>query len=771
MNFAQLFSPRWLAVFTYSGILAMLAMSECEAPGNKEETHLPKYSGQLTRYVDPFIGTASHGHVFLGANVPFGAVQLGPVNLSEGWDWCSGYNYADSTIVGFAHTHLSGTGIGDLGDIHLMPVTGPVVMAKGTPGDQESGYYSLFSHQEEAAVPGYYSVLLKRYNIKAELTATERVGFHQYTFPASGDARVIIDLESGIGWDRPVDTYIKLEDDSTIVGYRFSKGWAADQRVYFAAIFSKSIREFKAYDSLQYYPGRKLAGKKIRGAAIFTTKRNEKIRVKVGISPVSIQNAIRNIRAEIPGWDFNEVVAQADEAWNFELNKLQVRTSDSARLHTFYTALYHTMIAPSIYNDDGGDYRGTDKKTYHDVPFGNFTTFSLWDTYRAAHPLFTLLQPERVNDFVNSMLAIYQQQGKLPVWHLMGNETNTMPGYSSVEVIADAYLKGFRGFDTSLAWEAVKNTAMGNERGLNYVKRLGYIPADSMVESVAMGLEYAIADWGIAQMASRMKKDSDAVYFKLRSGYYRNYFDSGTRFMRGRISDRAWRTPFSPFEARHMKDDFTEGNAWQYTWLVPQDVEGLIGLMGGEKSFAAKLDSLFILRNDMGKEASADITGLIGQYAHGNEPSHHIAYLYSFVGQPWKTAEKVRYILDNLYSPKNDGLPGNEDVGQMSAWYILSAIGFYQVNPENGLFVFGSPVMDEVRIDVGKSRYFHLTVHNNNNENKYIQKITLNGADYNRSYILYQDIMKGGEMEIEMGPRPSPSWGVARDMRPYSGIK
>lgn len=723
----------------------------------------------LTQYVDPFIGTGFHGHVFLGANVPFGAVQLGPVNLSEGWDWCSGYHYSDSTIYGFAHTHLSGTGIGDLGDISFMPVTGNInIYSKGIAGKPETGYYSLFSHDEETAVPGYYSVHLKRYDIKAELTATERVGFHQYTFPAADDAKIIINLEPGIGWDRPTENYIRQINDTTVAGFRFSTGWAKAQRIFFTAVFSKPITKFTIFDNdtnatLKSSIGR---GIKIGGIAYFQSDKDEKIKVKVGISPVSIENAMMNMKQEIPGWDFDEIKTKANDAWNNELGKIKIKTNDTARLRTFYTAMYHTMIAPSIFNDHNGDYRGTDSVVYNKADFTNLTTFSLWDTYRAAHPLFTLTQIERVNDMINSMLAIYQQQDKLPVWHLMGNETNTMPGYSAVQVVVDAYLKGFRGFDTTLAWEAVKTTAMQDERGLSFVKKYGYIPADSMVESVAMGLEYAIADAAIAQMAKAMGKNEDYEYFNKRANYYKNYFDASSSFMRGRLNDNSWRTPFSPFVSKHMKDDFSEGNAWQYTWLVPQDVPGLINMLGGEKRFIEKLDSLFVTKGDMGKEASADITGLIGQYAHGNEPSHHITYLYNYVGQPWKTADKVRYILDSLYSDKIDGLCGNEDVGQMSAWYVLSALGLYQVNPANGVFVFASPVIDEATLKVKDGKTFQIIVKNNSKENKYIQHVHLNGKDYEKSFISYNDIINGGELMMEMGSIPSATWGISKDTRP-----
>lgn len=725
----------------------------------------------LTRYVDPYIGSSFHGHVFVGANLPFGAVQLGPVNRSEGWDWCSGYHYSDSTIIGFSHTHLSGTGIGDLGDVLLMPATGTVKPRKGNLPDYRNGYLSLFSHRNESVKPGYYGVLLDRYKIKAELTTSQRVGFHKYTFPSTDSAQVIIDLREGIGWDLATKTFLQKINDTTLAGYRYSKGWAVDQRIYFTAIFSKPIKNFLLFGDTVLHEGNSLEDKFVKGIAFFDVRNGGPLMVKVGISPVSMDNAAQNIRTEIPHWNFDAVVSAADASWNRELSKVAITTSGESRKRTFYTALYHTLIAPSTFNDSNGDYLGTDKKIYRNAPFTNLTTFSLWDTYRAAHPLFTILQRERVNDMINSMLAIYQQQGRLPVWHLVGNETNTMPGYSGVQVVADAYLKGFRGFDTALAWEAVKATAMGNDRGLKWVKERGYIPADSMVESVAMGMEYSIADWSIGQMAKKMNKKEDYAYFNKRGKNYRNYFDASTGFVRGRLAQDSWREPFSPFISRHMEDDFSEGNAWQYTWLAPQDVEGLMQLLGGEKAFIEKLDSLFVIKGDMGKEASSDITGLIGQYAHGNEPSHHVAYLYPYAGQPWKTAEKVRYILDNLYTDKPDGLSGNEDVGQMSAWYVFSALGFYPANPANGLYVLGSPVVDAATLQVGNGKVFSVRVLNNSAQNKYIQRVTLNGKPYSKSYLLHRDIMAGGNLIIEMGSKPSATWGVRSEDRPYSEIR
>jgi len=720
----------------------------------------------LARYVDPFIGTGFHGHVFVGANVPFGAVQLGPGNLSEGWDWCSGYHISDSTIVGFQHTHLSGTGIGDLGDISLMPTTGPVKVRKGSIKNMQSGYVSLFSHHDETVRPGYYAVKLKRYQIGVKLTATERVGFHEYTFPKSNEAHILIDLQEGIGWDRPVETSIQQVNETTLTGYRFSTGWAKDQRIFFAAVFSKPIKNFSVYDSVMAKTGTALTGKKVKGVFNFVTSEGEKVLVKVGISPVSIENAMMNIRAEIPGWNFNQVVAAADQAWEKQLQKVQVKTANESQKKVFYTALYHTMIAPSIFNDHNGDYCATDKKVHAKAAFTNLTTFSLWDTYRALNPLYTLIQPEKISDIINSMLAIYQQQGKLPVWHLMGNETNTMVGYSAVPVVADAYLKGFKGFDAGLAFEAVKASAMDNDRGIKYVKKLGYIPADSSVESVAMGLEYSIDDSGIAAMAKKMGRTDDYQYFSKRAQNYRNYFDPKTHFMRARLNQNQFRTPFSPFESRHAVGDYTEGNAWQYTWLVPQDVKGLIALQGGDQAFTRKLDSLFIAKGSMGKESSPDISGLIGQYAHGNEPSHHITYLYAYAGQPWKTAEKVRFIMDNFYTDKPDGIIGNEDVGQMSAWYVLSALGFYQVNPTSGVYVFGSPLFNEATVKLAQGKMLHIVAKNNSAKNMYIQNASFNGIKYTRSYITYQDLVQGGDLVFEMGSKPSATWGTLAADRP-----
>ncbi|WP_316735470.1 GH92 family glycosyl hydrolase [Pedobacter aquatilis] len=722
----------------------------------------------LTQFVDPLIGSAKHGHVFVGANVPFGAVQLGPNNIMEGWDWCSGYNYVSNTITGFAHTHLSGTGIGDLGDVSIMPATGKLIVDKGTTPDGD-GYLSKFSHNNEVAKAGYYSVLLDKYAIKAELTSTERVGFHKYSFEKNAqNPHIIIDLIEGIGWDKPVESSLKQVDETTIVGHRNSKGWANDQRLYFVIKLSQPIKNLILYDSTAVKSGKSLKGVKLKAAVEFASLNNDELQIKVALSPVSIENAILNLKTELPGWDFASTVKTADAKWNKELSKVKIDASDNTKT-IFYTALYHTMVAPSLYNDVNKDYLGTDKQVYKNASFNNLTTFSLWDTYRAANPLFTIIHQDKISDVVNTMLAIYKQQGKLPVWHLMGSETNTMVGYHAVPVIVDAYLKGYRGFDVNLAYQAVKQSALQKTNGIEYIQQLKFIPSDKVEESVAKALEYAIDDYCIAMMAKALNKTEDYKYFSKRAQLYKEYFDKDVQFMRGKTADGKWRSPFSPVAAKHRGDDYTEGNAWQYTWLVPQDVEGLIKLFGGDKPFLNKLDSLFIVPAGLDAGSSPDISGLIGNYAQGNEPGHHIPYLYAYAGQPWKTADLIRKIDREFYTAKPDGLCGNEDVGQMSAWYIFTSLGFYPVNPANGAYVFGTPLVKNAKIELGNNKAFNVKVVNNSAVNKYIQKIVLNGKAYTKSFLLHKTIMAGGNMEIFMGSKPSKTWGVKPADRPVSG--
>lgn len=743
------------AFLAFSLFLTFLSFSACKTTTKSEVK-------DLVAFVDPMIGSGGHGHVFVGASVPYGMVQLGPTNPTQGWDWCSGYHVSDSLLMGFTHTHLSGTGIGDLCDILMMPVDESFDVA--TPSKYYQNWSALYSHDDEKVEPGYYSVVLKGLDVKAEMTATERVGFHKYSYAKQGNSFLIVDMIAGTGWDRFTDGAIVQTGDNTIEGFRFSKGWAVDQRLFYSAEFSKPIV------SVRYIKNDILKEKygKENQTAIIEFEGNGDLMVKAALSPTSTSSAKSNLLAELTDWDFEKVKNNARQLWNQELNKMVVESSDHQVLRTFYTAAYHTMILPSLYNNADGSYLGTDKVEHANPGFQNYSVFSLWDTYRAAHPLYTITQPERVNDMIQSMLAIYQQQGKLPVWHLMGCETNTMVGYHAVPVIVDAYFKGYRGFDVNLAYDAVKASAMGDEFGLNFVKEIGYIPAEKEVESVAKAMEYAIDDWCVAQMAKSLGHAEDYDYFMKRSKAYTEYFDPQTRFMRGKLSNGSWREPFSPFHSSHRDDDYCEGNGWQYLWLVPQDVEGLITLLGGEIPFAHKLDSLFIVDSMLEGDASPDISGLIGQYAHGNEPSHHTIYLYAYAGQQWKTAEKARQVLSTLYFDKPDGLSGNEDCGQMSAWYILSSMGFYPVNPSAGIFVFGSPAVDQATIQVKEGRQFVMKAVNNSNKNIYIQSVTLNGQPYEKSYINYNDIMNGGELVFVMGAEPNKEFGSNPAHRPQS---
>ncbi|OQP62802.1 sugar hydrolase [Niastella vici] len=725
--------------------------------------HEGAFSQRFTDYVNPYIGTAGHAHVFLGASVPFGAVQLGPDNVFRGWDWCSGYNYTDSIIKGFSHTHLSGTGMPDLGDVLIMPFTGTIKTGKVTAEAPTAGPSSHFSHKNEKVRPGYYAVTLDDYNINVQLTATARVGFHQYQFPAGNPARILIDLQEGIG-DKTTDAYIEKINDSTIYGYRYSKGWASDQRLYFAIRLSQPIAQFEVFDNSTKGEGTAVKGNAVKAVCHFN-KANT-LQFKVGISPVSAENALANINAEIPHWNFNKVVQDADAKWNKELGKVRIETSNATAKKIFYTALFHTMIDPALFNDVNGEYRGPDKNV-HKASFQNYTIFSLWDTYRALNPLYTITQPERVNDFINTMLAIYQQQGKLPIWHLAGNETNLMPGMSGVQIVAEAYLKGYRGFDTVLAYEAVKNTSLRNEFGLDYVKSLEYIPNDKMQESVAKAMEYCISDGSIALMATKMGRKEDAALFVKRSLYYRHYFDSTTRFFRGKNAQGNWNQTFGPGRTSHPYiDDYCEGNAWQYTWLVPQDVKGLIQLLGGDAAFVNRLDSFFKLKIEFDPQSPPDISGMIGQYAHGNEPGHHTTYLYTYAGQQWKTAEKVRYILKEQYLDSTDGISGNEDCGQMSAWYIFSSLGFYPVYPASGTYVLGSPLFDKATLQLPNKKTFSLIVQQNSPKNIYIQRVIMNGKPWPNTYITHQQIMQGGNMTIVMGSKPNVAFGKLQENRP-----
>jgi len=722
------------------------------------------------KYVDPFIGSGGHGHVFVGANVPFGGVQVGPTNFNKGWDWSSSYHYSDSIVKGFCHLNVSGTGMSDLGELTVMPATGELKINAGTQDRHLKGYASLYSKDKESASPGYYQVMLDRYDIKVELTATERSGLHKYTFPESSESRIIIDLGEGSA-DRPTDTYLRQINDTLFEGYRFSSGWASDQREFFSLVVSKPVKDFIIYNNGRKVKASEKKGVFLKGFLEFSTKKNEVIYLKMGVSPVSSSNGLDNLMTEIPGWDFDRVLKDAEYKWNKELSKINIKTKDKAKKRVFYTAMYHSMIAPNIFQDLNGEYRGTDKKVYKDTSFTNYTLFSLWDTYRAAHPLYTITHPERVSDMVNSMVKIFEQQGKLPVWHLRGNETNTMPGYSAIPVVVDACLKGFEGIDLEKVYAAVKESATGDhEPGVKDLMKYGYIPSDYMAESIASTMEYAIADWGIAQLAAKLNKPKDYEYFLNRSKSYKNYFDPETKFMRGKMANGSWRTPFDPKSAQHRVNDYCEGNAWQYLWLTPQDPEGLIELLGGDKGFTTKLDQLFSISSDLEEGSSMDITGLIGQYAHGNEPSHHTTYMYAYAGEQYKIPKNVRYITTNLYSDKPDGLSGNEDCGQMSSWYIFSSMGFYPVNPSNGAYVFGSPLFDQVDLNLGNGKSMKIIAENNSDTNIYIQQVTLNGAEHKYSYITHKDLVQGGVLRFVMGSTPNLDFGKDHKYRPKSMV-
>lgn len=716
-------------------------------------------------YVDPYIGAGGHGHVFVGASAPFGMIQAGPQNIHKGWDWCSGYHYSDSVIIGFSHTHLSGTGCTDLGDILLMPYTGSVGTRRGEQKDISNSCSSYYSHTDEKVSPNYYSLLMKN-GIKVELTASERTAMHRYHFP-EGNKNLLINLQEGNG-DRATETYLKQIDKNTIEGYRFSKGWTT-HRVYFYLKSNTPMQELLVFNGDEAAGKGSLTGEAVKGSLTFEQPKDNSVQLKVAISSVSCENAKENMEAEIPDWDFDKVSKETRLKWNKELSRVEISTHSEQEKKIFYTALYHTCIAPTTYMDINKQFRGHDNKVYN-ATWVNYSTFSLWDTYRALHPLFTIIQPEKVNDMVNSMLSIYDQQNKLPIWPLVGGETNQMPGYSAVPVIADAYVKGFTGFDAKRAFEDCKKSATYPEqKGVPYVMSKEYIPCDSVGEATSIAMEYAVDDWGIAAMAKKMGEEKDFSYFKKRSQYYKHYVDSTIGFVRPKLANDSFFTPYNPFISVHgERGHFTEGNGWQYTFFAPEDPEGLIRLLGGDQKFIAKLDTFFRAEGDMGPEASMDISGLIGQYAHGNEPSHHIAYLYSYAGAPWKTAEKIRYIQKHFYTDKVDGIIGNEDCGQMSAWHILSAMGFYQVNPSKGIYVFGSPLFPQMTVHLPNQKTLEIVAENNSDENIYIQSVKLNGREYEKAYITYNDIMNGGTLQFVMGNQPNLSFGISPADRPNS---
>jgi len=773
-----------------------------------------------TKYVNPFIGTGGHGHTFPGATVPFGFVQLSPDTRVDNWDGSSGYHYSDDIIFGFSHTHLSGTGIADYADISFSPYVSRDDLVDAKPEDTKNGYASKFSHENEKAEAGYYSVLLEDENILAEMAATKRVGLHRYTFPKETDnAKILLDLN----WrDEVLASSLKIVDDRRIEGYRRSKSWAKDQIVYFVAEFSKPfsyhrIRDFDNQVAIE--KGGTLTSTNIKINLNFKVSENEQILLKVALSPVSIEGARKNLEVELNHWDFEKVRSDAKRDWNKELSKIEVSGGTEAEMTNFYTSLYHTMIAPNIYQDVDGNYRGLDKKI-HSInddkhKSDNYTVFSLWDTFRTTHPLYTIIDEKRTVDFINTFIRHYEQGGKLPVWELSANEENTMIGYHAVSVIADAMAKGIKGFDYEKAFEASKNSAELDIEGLDFYRKRGYISMEDEQESVSRTLEYAYNDYCLAVMAKillekaiknhdpknrkhfikRIPRDRKngkvsfvPTYHKFRwdyekhlkrSQFYKNLFDQQTKFMRPKQNGN-WISPFAPNDVTFH---FTEGNSWQYSFFVPHDVSGLMSLHGGKKEFVEKLDALFTADSELVGRDQPDITGLIGQYAHGNEPSHHIAYLYNFAGEPWKTQNYVRKIMDEFYKPTPDGLIGNEDCGQMSAWYILSAMGFYQVNPSVPDYTFGTPLFKEAKINLENGKTFTIKrnadtlfitptrgVSNRGDRGardadrkvrvpfRYIKSVKLNGKAHRKSFFTHRDIQNGGTLEFEMSLIPVKDW-------------
>jgi predicted alpha-1,2-mannosidase len=697
----------------------------------------------LAKYVDPRIGTGDHGHVFVGANVPFGMVNAGPTQIEQGWDWCSGYHESGKQIIGFAQMHLSGTGCGDLGDISLMPAYGELEMSR-------KGLASDYRHETEVTIPGYYSVVLDRFGIKAEVTATERVALYRFTYPkGSNNARIIIDLENTIGDDTREARAIQI-DDYTLMGYRRSAGWASDQKVFFCIRFSHPMHYWLSEGVNAKY-----------GQATFEVGPGDQVLAKVAISPTSEANALINMNTEMPGFNFNEIADAASQAWDKQLGRIKATFRTERERTIFYTAMYHYMVAPQIWNDVTGDYMGCDAKVHRGADFTNLTTWSLWDTYRAAHPLATLIMPDRMRDYAHTMMNMYYEWGELPVWHLVSCDTYCMVGEPAVPVLADIILKNeCTDIDAEKMYEAIKASMLPTEyaknrrvplRGKDYLAELGYLPYDGREsESVAKSMEYYIAAWAAAQVAGKLGHKEDSIRFYNLSQGYKILWDARVKCMRAKDMKGEFRPLPENFNPNRQTRDYTEGNPWQYTFLVPHDVKGLASLLGGDKGLGDHLDALLAADSDLGDDAAPDISGLIGQYAHGNEPSHHVLYMYNYAGQPRKTQKWVRYVMDELYTDQPAGLCGNEDVGQMSAWYILSALGLYQVEPCGGVYQLGSPIVEEAVIPVGDNKSFTIRTHGGSQKAIYVKKYVLNGKQLKGTTITHDQIMAGGVLDVYM---------------------
>lgn len=743
----------------YFFFLCSVLIFSCNTKNTKEK-HLEEKL--LTDFVDPFIGTGGHGHTYPGATVPFGMLQVSPVNGISLWDWCSGYHYSDSIAVGFSHLSLSGTGIGDLADIIFMPINKKVDLTTAVKSRDSLPYKSSYSHKNEDASPGYYQLFLEDHNINVELTTTKRTAFHKYTFAENDDKSVVIDLGFAINWDKPLETGLNIEDNYTLSGYRHTTGWAKNQKVFFVAKFSKPISKYELYAENEKIKTKSIDGAKTSCQLFFDDKSDNQLFVKVALSSVSIENAKDNLDSEK---DFDTVKADAETIWNEKLATIEVETTVDSLKTIFYTALYHSQLAPVTFSDKNGQFRKENDSIVTAVKYTAYSTLSLWDTFRAEHPLLTLIAPDKVSDIINSMQEYYRGKNVLPVWTLYGNETNTMTGYHSIPVIVEAYLKGIRGFNAEDVYEAMKSTMMNDDRGLNFYKKYGYIPYNLLDESVTITLEYAYDDWCVAQMAKALSKEDDYNFFMKRSKAYQYLLDKDTGFMRGRSEDnKSWNEPFDPKHSNHREHtDYTEGNAWQHSWFVPHDVKNLIKLHGGDAIFSNRLEQLFTESSEItGDNVSSDISGLIGQYAHGNEPSHHIAYMFNHANKPWRTQYWSRHIMDSQYNTTPDGLSGNEDCGQMSAWYVLSAMGLYALNPASAEYEIGSPLFDKVKIKVPNTedKYFSIIAEHVSKENIYIQSATLNGDVFNKTSISHKTLLGSGELHFVMGSEPNKNWGL-----------
>jgi predicted alpha-1,2-mannosidase len=771
---------RWMAAILLGG--GMIAGGATAATSGKTGGYAA---------VDPFIGTGGEGHTFPGAVVPFGMIQLSPDTQikprKDAYGWAAGYRYDDSTIVGFSHTHFSGTGHSDLGDVLVMPIAGEVKLERGDANTPGSGYTSRFSHQGEMAEPGYYAVTLDDYGIRAELTASARVGVHRYTFPKGKPAHVLVDLRTSM-YDYPgkvLWSRLRLRPDGTVTGFRETRGWAPGRQLYFAMRFSRPISGHQFNDTEQDVPYKgfpppgdkapgqraQIEGRQLVAAFDFDAASGQQMLVKVSISPVSEEGAIANLDAEVPGWDFDNVRRQAKAQWTQALDAVEVEAPEPLQ-RSFYTALYHTFMGPSLFMDSDGRYRGPDNAVHRAEGFTHYSTFSLWDTYRALHPLLTLVQSEqRNNDFIQSLLASQKNSpyGTLPVWAFHGQETWCMIGYHAVPVIADAYMKGIRGYDADQTLQAmVASATHGAYDGIAQYMALGYVPIDEEGEAASKTLEYAFDDWAIARMAEAMGREDIAAQFNKRAANWRNAFDPATGFMRARKRDGSFREPFDPTTSGYGSD-YTEGNAWQYSWYVPQDIAGLAQAHGGDENLLARLDQVFDAKVDPKTfEHMEDITGLIGWYAHGNEPSHHVAYLYAAAGQPWRTQQRLGQIMASQYAPRPDGLSGNDDLGQMSAWYVFTALGFYPVAPASNEYIIGRPFLPRASLNLPNGKRFTVVADNLDEAHAYIGSVTLNGQPLDRAFIRHDEIMRGGELRFTMQAMPNRQWPAAGAQRPYS---